>query len=120
MNKGFTLVELLAVVVILGVLGLITIPTVGTILDNSKERAKTAQIEEIKKAAKSWSAENLDLISEDRPTYVSVNELLESGYIDAEEVKDPTKKNENLNGCVEIKYSNDVSNYVYEYTDCLN
>ena len=120
MNKGFTLVELLAVVVILGILGLITIPTVDTIIENSKERAKTAQLEELKKAAKSWSAENLGMISEDRATYVSVATLLEDGYIDAEEVKDPTKKNENFTGCIEISYSKDVSNYVYEYTDCPN
>lgn len=120
MNKGFTLVELLAVVVILGVIGLITIPTVDKVIENSKERARTAQIEELKKAAKSWSAENLDMISEDRAAYVSVATLLEKGYIDAEEVKDPTTKSEIFTGCIEIKYSKDVSNYVYEYTDCPN
>lgn len=118
MKNGFTLVELLAVVIILAVVGLITIPTVSTIIDNSKERAKNVQIEEIKKAAKSWIAENLDLVSEDEPCYVSVSTLLEEGYINEEEIKDPTKDNENLNDCVIIKYSEEISNYKFEYGEC--
>lgn len=121
MNKGFTLVELLAVVIILGILGLITVPTVSTIIDSSKERAKTAQIEEVKKAAKNWVADNLSSISEDKTTYVSITTLIETGFIEAEEVKDPTKKNTNLDGCIAISYSEEVSNYIYEYTtDCQN
>ena len=118
MKNGFTLIELLAVVVILGIIGLITIPTVSMVIDSSKERAKMAQIEEIEKAAKSWAAENLDLISEAKPCYVSVAALIESGYITEEEVKDPTQKDADLDDCVVIRYSNETSNYKFEYGEC--
>lgn len=44
-NKGFTLVEVLAVMVILGILALIAVPAIGGIIENSREDAfrSTAQ-----------------------------------------------------------------------------
>lgn len=118
MKNAFTLVELLAVVVILGIIGLITMPTVSMVINNSKERAKKAQIEEIEKAAKSWIAENLDMISETEPCYVSVSTLIESGYIGDDEVKDPTQNNAPLDECVIITYSEEISNYEFNYGEC--
>lgn len=38
-KKGFTLVELLAVIVILGVIMLIAIPSIGTIISNSRQNS---------------------------------------------------------------------------------
>lgn len=43
-NKGFTLVELLAVIVILGVIGLITIPIYNNVINNSKKQTFTDSI----------------------------------------------------------------------------
>ena len=37
-NKGFTLVELLAVITILGLLAIITIPTVTNMMSKQKEK----------------------------------------------------------------------------------
>ena len=39
MRKGFTLIELLAVILILGIISLIAVPTVNTIIDESKKGA---------------------------------------------------------------------------------
>lgn len=38
-EKGFTLVELLAVIVILAIILAIAVPVVGNVIDNSKEEA---------------------------------------------------------------------------------
>ena len=59
MKKGFTLVELLAVIVILGLIGLIAIPAVTNTLNDSKEKTKEIQEENIKEAARTWMAKNI-------------------------------------------------------------
>ena len=38
-NKGFTLVELLAVIVVLAIISIITIPMIGNVIDESKKKA---------------------------------------------------------------------------------
>ena len=38
-NKGFTLVEILAVIVILAVISIITIPMIGNVIEESKQKA---------------------------------------------------------------------------------
>ena len=47
--KGFTLVELLAVVVLLAVIALIATPIIGNIIDTSKESANQRSIEGYKR-----------------------------------------------------------------------
>ena len=51
MKKGFTLVELLAVIVILGVLSVLIVPKIKKTLNNSKEKINLASANELLKAA---------------------------------------------------------------------
>lgn len=50
-NKGFTLVEIISVVVILGLLAIISIPIVSNVSDNIKKKTLNTKIENIEKAA---------------------------------------------------------------------
>lgn len=58
MKKGFTLVEMLGVIVIIGFLVIMVIPAVTNIIRNSREDLYELQIKNIESAAKNWAAEN--------------------------------------------------------------
>lgn len=58
-NKGFTLIELIAVITILTVVALITIPAVNKAITKSKDKAYETQKTAILAAAKQWNLENV-------------------------------------------------------------
>lgn len=53
-NKGFTLIELLAVILILGIIALIAIPTVNSILKESRTGAWKSTASQMTKAAENY------------------------------------------------------------------
>ena len=55
---GFTLVELLAVIIILGIIALITFPIVDKSIENSKQAALEQTIDSILDAAHNYSSQN--------------------------------------------------------------
>lgn len=57
-KKGFTLVELLAVIVILGIIGTITVPIVNGILEESRRSAFKSSLNGIKKAIETDYSDN--------------------------------------------------------------
>ena len=60
-NKGFTLVELLAVITVLGLLLTIAIPRIGNIIDDSKRNSFLGEAQAVYRAAKMKA---LDLANE--------------------------------------------------------
>lgn len=74
-EKGLTLVELLAVIVILGIIAAIAIPSIGGIINNTKIKAAHSDAQMILSAADLYFAENATIAK------VTLEELEADDYI---------------------------------------
>ncbi len=68
-QKGFTMIELMVVVVIVGILAAIAIPLYGKYVKNARVTECTGRIGEVITAAKAWAQENQD--ASGNPTWPS-------------------------------------------------
>ena len=110
-KNGFTLVELLAVVVILAVIVLITTISVRSILLSSKDSLFETQKAKVEEAAQVYYLkEGIGIDA----TCVDISYLLEKGYLEGTSIIDP-KTNEEMVGSVKITYSG--NQYMYEYQE---
>lgn len=85
-KKGVTLVELLAVVVIMGIIAAIAVPTVGGLIQAQRDNAAAASWDQVEEAAKLYAASEsdnsvtlADLIAQEYITFNTVTYVLTSG-----------------------------------------
>lgn len=114
MRKGFTLIEIIGAIALLGTLSLLIIPVVNKNVKQSKEKLFTAQIEEIKLATEKWAYKNMDLLpnTDGEVKEITILELKKSGDLPLD-IRDPRNNNliSNLS-TIQIKFINNS----YEYT----
>lgn len=82
-EKGLTLIELLAVIVIIGIIAAIAIPLIGGVIKDTKENARTATANQLFEAAKLYSIANHngEIRNSAANTPVTLAELVSGGYI---------------------------------------
>ena len=121
-RKGFTLIEILAVIVILGILTIIAVPIVSNYIVDSRNKTYSAHEKNMEEAAKSFTIECIDgkenciLPMKDTSSEIYLSELIEKGF---------TERLQNPQGS---GYCNEELSYVrvlntgksdYEYQACL-
>lgn len=127
-NKGYTLIELLAVFVILGVIVMISVPIVSSVLNSSKSKSYDEQVKILENAARTYMSENSTLLPDENDSYnVTIDELKNSGLLKDEDIKNPiyssgsteeNKKNQYFEGCIIV--TNTSNKFTYTYQDECN
>lgn len=123
-NKGFTLVEMLAVIVILSIIALIAVPAITGIIKSSKETLSDAQLKSIENSARNWSTdiENVEKLPVDGECIkVSLSLLKKGGYTNLD-IKNP-KTGEQVIAWVKIKREGKKLTYetfTYDFPECAD
>jgi len=112
--KGFTLVELLAVIAILGVIITISVVSVSGTINRSTDSGYKIIEDQMVEAAKQYVAENFGSIVND--SVVNLNTLINGGYL--KDVKDPANKNDTCD-YTNSKITVTISGNKYTYTPYL-
>lgn len=109
MKNGFTLVELLAIMVLLGVIILVAIPSVINSNKVAKENDQKEFVDAINTACESYAAVNSKTDGS-----VTINELLNGGYL-KKSLKNPnTGKEISSMGSTAITITSSGCNYTYQ------
>lgn len=116
-NKGFTMVELLAVIVILGVLGTIGVTATMKYLTQSRERSYRMMSQTIYEAYENCAIQgkcSLPLPGNSISNY-DIKQLLDMGYL--ENLKNPYTSNPDCTGTIKITASSTYTSKDYlKYT----
>lgn len=109
-NRGFTLVELLAVVAILVVIMVIAIPNISSSIERSNDKKNSAMEKVLKSEAELYVSKHKASInaSASNECYISVDSLVDEGYISFDDLDGYE------NGCLVY---NGTSYVYYEFSD---
>ncbi len=111
-NKGFTLVELLAVIVILVAIISIAIPSITSSVERTKDKEYNAKVDLIKAAAEVYVSNHKNAIVTSGICYINVTQLITDGVVAAKNIIDPrSSNNQSITGFVAYNASNKTYNF---------
>ena len=116
--KAFTLVELLAVIVILAIVLIIAVPGVLSIINKTKDSSYESQLKIIKEAARTYVTTNT-IVWRDDQAIVNLMEMQEQGLLDRK-ILDPRNKTELAGISVIVTKKGHQMTYEIVYTDSSN
>ena len=113
-KKGFTLVEVIGVIILLGVIVGIATLTINNSLKKNKEALYEAQVENIIRNAKTWASRNVFSLPEENNEFiiVTLGQLKKDGF--AEDSIINPRIDEQFSNDLQIKITRINENYSYE------
>lgn len=116
-EHGFTLVEVISIIVILGIITIITVPLVEGAIKKGRNNLYNSQIKTIELAAKDWASDNALYLPKNDGEQITLTilQLKGAGKLEFNLIDPISEKmfDENM----EITITRDNKNYVYEVID---
>lgn len=118
MKNGFTLVELLGVIVVLAIVSGLAVVGVSSIVESGKKGVYKSYENDIKSAAENYYMDNIsELPNEGNDTILSLTELVNGNYLD--KFIDPNN-GDCSSSYVKVIRGNDImNNFNLEYEPCI-
>lgn len=114
--KGFSLIELLAVIIILGIIATIAYPEIANLTKKSEDSLYQEQIDHLESVANTWLNTHLDKVGYSDPYYLQFEELYDDALITSSDVLNP-KTEQSLSGCIEIKWDDTYHQHIITYLE---
>ena len=116
-KKGFTLVELLAVIILIGLMGILIVPSVNKSIRDMLKESYEDQIQTIELAASNWATDNpYSLPAEDGGiTTITLGTLKAGGYVDPDLINPDTDKSFPNDLLIEI--TRKKKNFIYKVVE---
>lgn len=116
MKRGFTLVEIVATIVILAIIGAIALPIVDSTIKENRESLYKSQLKEIEDAAEKWAYKNMDLLPNNGEVKtVKLEDLKKAGLLPLD-IRDP-RDNKLLPNDMLITITFENNNYVFDVNE---
>ena len=115
-SRAFTLVELLAIIVILGIILVIAVPGINHIMDSSKTKLYNVTVDKIISGAKDYILQNKEEITGLEETgigYIPLSEIMEKQFI-SDAITNPITKEPFPENAV-VKATKSGENYEYDF-----
>ena len=116
-ERGFTLIELIGTIIIVGLMVLIIVPTVNKVIKSSQIFSDKQLDDNLIIAAKSWVSDHkAELPKINGWSYnIQLSKLKEEGYLD-NELKKPSTGEDYGDRCIQITNISKVPKPIYQYT----
>lgn len=120
-NKGFTLIELTAVVVLISLIAMLAMIPINKFIKDSRDKLYKKQIEQIILASSNWVVDNPNLLPpyiDETSVRLTIDQLLSEGFLDEDVIDSRNKKKIKTCSYVEITLNTDATDSnknVYKY-----
>ena len=121
-KNGFTLIEVAAVVLLLGLLSVFIVPKVSKLIANNKDKICKSAVISITDAAKNYTYKHTNEVNIQIANngYVNITLLMlqEEGLLDNEIINPHTNESFSSNNVVKITKDGNIYNYQYMGDEC--